>query len=106
MAIGHPPLSACESVQSWVIPLSLASPGALHITFTHKMGATIPALTKRELEVLQLTWEGLDAEEIAERLSIHRKTVDYHRSNIRQKLDAENMISAIRRALRAGLLQP
>ena len=62
-------------------------------------------LSKRELQVLELTWEGLDARDIGTRLAIHHKTVEFHRSIIREKLGAGSMILAVRRALQDGLIQ-
>lgn len=43
-------------------------------------------LTTRELEVLPLIAEGLQSQEIAERLCISKVTVDHHRHNILVKL--------------------
>ncbi len=62
-------------------------------------------LTKRELEIMELTWEGLSAKEIGQRLSISSKTVEFHRVHIRKKLGVDSMISALRYALRTGLIK-
>lgn len=47
-------------------------------------------LTTRELEVLPLLAEGLQSQEIAERLFISKNTVDRHRQNIMAKLGKRN----------------
>ena len=51
---------------------------------------TFPALTDRELEVLQLIGEGKDSHTIAQQLNVSSKTVDAHRGNIKQKLKLKN----------------
>lgn len=62
-------------------------------------------LTRRELEVLKLTWDGLSAKEVAARLSISAKTVEFHRTQILKKLGARTMLAAIRQALRDRWLE-
>ena len=44
-------------------------------------------LTKREIEVLSYIAEGLNNQQIADKLFISPRTVDTHRTNIMQKLD-------------------
>ncbi len=48
-------------------------------------------LTARELQISAMIKEGKTSKEIAEILCIAKKTVDYHRANIRKKLSLENM---------------
>jgi DNA-binding NarL/FixJ family response regulator len=47
-------------------------------------------LSDRELEVLQLLGEGNEVREIAQRLHVSAKTVEAHRSHIKEKLQLEN----------------
>ena len=47
---------------------------------------SLPGLTNRELEVLQLIGEGMKTRDIAGVLHISAKTIDTHRSRIREKL--------------------
>jgi len=47
-------------------------------------------LTSREQEILNLLLEGDSSKEIAFRLNISPRTVDYHRNNIYNKLDVHN----------------
>lgn len=52
-----------------------------------------PLLTKlseQELKVATLIRDGYISKEIAERLFISKKTVDYHRTNLRKKLDLDD----------------
>ncbi len=51
-------------------------------------------LTDREREVLGLVTEGLSNKEIAQRLVVTVRTVDFHVSNILRKLDAVSRVEA------------
>lgn len=75
-------------------PSSSAAPGLL------------PALTRREKEVLQLIAEGLTNNQIAEQLFISPLTVDSHRKNLLTKLQVKNTASLIRLALEQQLIDP
>lgn len=55
---------------------------------------TLHALTKRELEILQLVAEGLSNEEIGKKIFISRKTVKTHLRNIFDKLQVHNRFKA------------
>jgi DNA-binding CsgD family transcriptional regulator len=61
-------------------------------------------LSAREKDVLQLIGYGRKSTEIAEKLSISINTVNRHRQNILQKLNAANAIEACRIAEASGLL--
>jgi DNA-binding NarL/FixJ family response regulator len=63
-------------------------------------------LTKRETEVLGLMAEGLTTKAIAAQLSVTFKTAACHRGRILQKLGVESTVSAVRWAIRQGLVQP
>ena len=65
---------------------------------------SLPALTKREKEVLQLISEGLTNNQVAERLFISPLTVDSHRKNLLTKLNVNNTASLITLAVKYGLL--
>ena len=62
------------------------------------------ALTRREVQVLELLAEGLPNKTIAARLSISDQTVKFHVSSICGKLGAANRTDAVRRAVRRGLI--
>lgn len=67
--------------------------------------ATAP-LTAREAEVLHLLGSGSTNGEIAARLCLALKTVEFHIRNIYRKLNVRGRVHAIREAQRAGLLGP
>jgi len=61
------------------------------------------ALTEREREVLQLVAEGATTKQIAMRLHVSVKTIETHRRQIMQKLDAYSVAQLTKIALREGL---
>ncbi|TMF90920.1 MAG: response regulator transcription factor [Chloroflexi bacterium] len=63
-----------------------------------------PALSPREREVLRLAAHGLSTKEIAKDLTISRRSVDAHFSNIYRKLDVVNRGQAVHHALLQGLI--
>jgi DNA-binding NarL/FixJ family response regulator len=69
-------------------------------------GGEADPLTPRELEVVKLVAERQTSDEIAEILSISRKTVDRHRANILDKLGMRNRVDLTRYAIRRGLVVP
>lgn len=63
------------------------------------------ALTEREVEVLQWSKCGKSYSDIAEILSISKKTVEFHLRNAMDKLGANNKISAVVIAIHRGLIE-
>lgn len=63
-----------------------------------------PKLTKREIEVLSWSAEGLKACEIAELLCLSQETVHSHVKSAVIKLQVVNKTSAVARAMRLGLV--
>lgn len=61
------------------------------------------ALTTRERQVLKLIAEGGRNRDIAQRLTISQKTVETHRMNMMQKLDAHNVAELVKWAHRLGI---
>jgi len=61
-------------------------------------------LSKRELQVLGLMVEGKTSKEIAAHLGISFKTAVTHRASIMNKLDVHETASAVREAIRRGLV--
>jgi two-component system NarL family response regulator len=66
--------------------------------------ATHPRLTPRELEVIERVANGLRNKEIAEDLGIRLDTVEAHLKNIFAKLGVSERISAVKIALRRGIV--
>ena len=61
-------------------------------------------LTPRELEVLQLLWEGLTTREISKRLHRSFNTIAMHRQHILAKLGVTSTTAALKMALADGLI--
>lgn len=61
-------------------------------------------LSQRELEILKLLASGMLQKQIAEKLKISPKTVDFHIGHIYKKLDVQNAPEAVARGFRTGLL--
>lgn len=64
----------------------------------------LPALTKREKEILSLIAEGFTNNQIAEKLFISPLTVDSHRKNLLTKLNAGNTATLMRIAIENHLI--
>lgn len=60
----------------------------------------IEKLTDREFEVFQLVGQGKSTRDIAEQLHLSSKTVDVHRSHIKEKLELKDTTALIRHAVR------
>ncbi len=56
-------------------------------------------LTVRERQVLEQVLLGLSSKQIAARLELSPKTVDIHRSHIREKMGARNTVDLVRKTL-------
>ncbi len=61
-------------------------------------------LTDREVEVLQLTAEGLSADEIADRIHLSHHTVRNHLRHAMEKLDAHTKLDAVVKAVRGRVI--
>ncbi len=68
------------------------------------IGDAADLLTPREREVLQLVAEGHTNASIATLLTISVKTVEKHRANIMTKLEANDLATLIRIAIRKGYI--
>ena len=65
----------------------------------------IDKLTEREREVLDCVASGLSNRKIGEKLAISPRTVEIHRANMLNKLDANHTSQAIRIAIEAELIR-
>jgi len=62
----------------------------------------LPELSDREIEVIELVASGLTNQEISERLTTSKWTVDKHVSNISTKTATENRVALVLWALQWG----
>jgi DNA-binding CsgD family transcriptional regulator len=62
-------------------------------------------LTPREVQVLKLAADGLNAPLIAERLVVSTSTVRSHFRNLYEKLDVPDRAAAVAKAMRLGLIR-
>ncbi|MEI6520814.1 MAG: response regulator transcription factor [bacterium] len=65
----------------------------------------ISTLTPREREIWVLLAEGMSSVEIAEKLYLSPRTVDTHRKNLMDKLDADNIAGLVKIAIREGVIK-
>jgi two-component system response regulator FixJ len=72
--------------------------------FVDRACERIARLSERELEVLKLVVAGLSNKQVAYKLDISLRTVEVHRANIMDKLDAHSVAEAIRLAIGARLV--
>ena len=100
-----------RSVMRDETPLSPAIAGRLLAEFRDHPSVRVapapqpagPALTRREIEILQLVAEGLSNKEIGTSLTITEGTVKNHVHNALEKLQLENRIQAATYVVRQGL---
>ena len=64
----------------------------------------MPALSKREREIMDLLAQGLTGEDVAERLVLSSETVKTHIRNAMAKLEAHTRVHAVAIALREGYI--
>jgi DNA-binding NarL/FixJ family response regulator len=68
--------------------------------------ATDPALTPREIQVLELLANGHSNREIGVALAIHEETAKGHVKNLLSKLGARDRTQAVMLGIRRGFIQP
>jgi DNA-binding NarL/FixJ family response regulator len=71
-----------------------------------KLGPKLPALNNREVEILTLVSRGKTSIEIARKLHLSKRTVDFHIDNARSKLRAATRTEAATKAAASGLIKP
>ena len=60
------------------------------------------SLSAREIEIIELVAEGLTNQEIADRLTISKRTVDNHDSNVFTKTGSKNRVALLNWAMDNG----
>jgi DNA-binding NarL/FixJ family response regulator len=68
--------------------------------------AVYERLTPRLREVLRMIGEGAATKEIAARLRVSPKTVEFHRAQLMRKLNIEGVAGLVRYAVRVGAVPP
>jgi DNA-binding NarL/FixJ family response regulator len=63
-------------------------------------------LPERQREVLVLIAEGMTTNQIAERLFLSPKTIEYHRAQLADRAGASSIAGLVRFAVRNGLIDP
>jgi DNA-binding NarL/FixJ family response regulator len=77
--------------------------GKAHVSSRHE--PTLPRLTAREREVVQLLAEGRSTKEVAGQLNLSVKTAETHRSNIMRKLGLHSVSELVLYAVRNNIIQ-
>ena len=72
----------------------------LHGYLRQQVNPTVPSLSTREREVLQLISEGKVTKEISATLHVSVKTAETHRSNMMRKLDLHSVAELVMYAVR------
>ncbi len=81
------------------------SPGVAEVARAILEGTgEVPRLTERERKVLALMAEGLSNKEIALKLKITERTVEFHVGNILRKLGVASRVEAVVRAKERGMI--
>jgi predicted ATPase/DNA-binding CsgD family transcriptional regulator len=101
--------------EAWLEGRAMASEVAIEHALDHKAGPELaspevaveahpPGLSDREVEVLRLVASGMTNAEVAGRLFLSPRTVDWHVSSIYRKLGFHSRTEAARFAVEQGLL--
>ena len=83
-------LAALESARDFI------ANRPIKVTPSHIVQSRLDRLTKREREVLNQLILGKTNKQIADDLSISRRTVEIHRSRVREKMEAQSLAELIR----------
>ncbi len=99
-------IKAIREVCKGEVYLTPAASSAVVQAYITMSKASLPELTDREREVLQLVAEGKTSKEIAGTLGIGVKTAESHRTHIMEKLAIHDIAGLVRYAIRHGMVQP
>lgn len=76
---------------------------AAHLASAGEPAESPGILSARELQVLRLVAQGLKHREIAERLNVVERTVEFHKHNIKQKLRLHSNALLVQYAVQRGI---
>lgn len=98
-----------DSIMELVSAIETVAAGGRYYspTFTKRRTETLQIggiLSSRTVEVLQRIANGESTREIADRMYLTDKAIEYHRGAILKKLNCKNMTGAIRRAIDLGII--
>ncbi len=99
-------IASGEALLAPTVTRRLIAEFATHRPRTAPADAVLPALTRRELEVLRLVAEGLSNTQVADRLVITEETVKTHVSRLLRKLGLRDRTQAVIAAYECGLIVP
>jgi two-component system response regulator FixJ len=71
-----------------------------------QIGHRLERLTPREIEIFDLVVQGYTSHAISETLAISIRTVESHRAQIMEKMQAESVAVLVRQAIRLGRISP
>jgi DNA-binding CsgD family transcriptional regulator len=63
-----------------------------------------PTLTMREVEILRMIAQGHTNRQVAKLLNISIRTVEFHRSNLMEKLGLDSRVELVRYAVEQGII--
>ncbi len=101
---GMPPVAASASATTATADDPAAGPFASLATDHDRR--VLAGLTRRESEIAQFVGQGLNVEEIAERLRREKTTVISHRRSLLRKIGCRDALGIARFAYRVGLATP
>lgn len=99
-AISAEELDAKQHLMRWLAQVTHQVRSRL---IRQRLASNLPNLTEREIEVLKWTADGKSAQDIADILTLSKRTVDFHIKNSVCKLNTPNKTAAVARAVLLGL---
>lgn len=101
-------IHAIETVHKGIqyIDVSLREQMLQDMLETRAVKNNIPALTKRETEILGLIANEMTSPEIAKKLFVSLSAVENHRLNLLFKLNVKNAVGLVKKAIHLGLIKP
>jgi DNA-binding NarL/FixJ family response regulator len=85
-----------KDIANIISQIYVAKKGALKIS---------SMFTKQELQIIEYCHEGLTAKEIADRMCLSAKTINWHKANIFSKLGINSTREMVRFALTSGIIR-